>query len=1013
MSESSEGNDFLFLDEEEEEINPTQIIVSEKIEENTQKNIDEVINLAKEDEIETFNQIDFPGLLNKLTNVSLKLLIFTSLCSAISYYDVEYLRTGFGGGETLTGISVYIYFLAAIFVFLPLTIILYLISFVLNSNNKNNRNGNNSSNIINSEEIDSSLSSSLGGVWNVGWEVFGIDCPDCAVKISKSLNSLKGISNTEVSITTALVTFEIDLELQTISKVNSILCDLGYAPNAKWWELVGTSANNTLAKLNLNENKLLQRIEFQPGVLESRIEEDKIYVRLPTKISGELTKESQKAINEVFGQNTSLKPKGGEWGLRPDQKQLFDGLIGFLFLPIVYFIQFFVHKNGDIESLEYHLQYLIALPIICIGSKQLRKKSFESLKRMQLSFETLVSMAIFGAVFLQAWFEALLIIVLVALANNLENSAIRKARDSMQGGLNRIPNDARLIQKASEFKKIVKIKSLKIASDSGNIIDNNQCSEMIPVGLLNNGDHIEIRTGEIIPVDGNIISGEGLVDKSALTGESLPIKLTKGDFIEAGLILTRGPIVVETTATDSNTRLSELIDTTKKYQEAPTRLHTILELFTSIWVPLVLFGSIFVALILPESIIEDGSRFKIILLLWVTACPCALLICAPIPHSISISMASSKGVVAKGGDVLERIAKVNLALLDKTGTLTEGRPQITDIVSTKGSKIKTIIGISAGLELSSNHPYASAIIDKSNEENITPYKIQNLIDGDGGITGNYNGENVAIGNLKWIEKQGFSIPKDLLTKLDKIEATGISILTKGKNAIAAFGFASDSLNPNSSKLISNLHAQKIKVELLSGDNQESVNKTANDLGISVDICRGGLTPEQKVEWVNQRSTTHITLMAGDGFNDAAAMAKADVGISVGNKEQLNLDAADVMIPSERPDLISSLCELSKKTRIVVLQNLIISISLTLMLVFLVISGTNDKIWVNVLAHEFSVLLVILNAMKLGAYKFDKNSSVSNEDKISEFSVFSVIINIFKELYDDSKEVIQIMLKNVQ
>jgi len=325
--------------------------------------------------------------------------------------------------------------------------------------------------------------------------------------------------------------------------------------------------------------------------------------------------------------------------------------------------------------------------------------------------------------------------------------------------------------------------------------------------------------------------------------------------------------------------------------------------------------------------------------------------------------------------------------------------------------MKTIIGISAGLELSSNHPYASTIINKSNEESITPYKIQNLSDGDGGVSGTYNGEDVAIGNLKWIKKQGFNIPKELLTKIEKIEATGISILTKGKSAIAAFGFASDSLNPNSSKLISNLNKQRIKVELLSGDNQESVNKTAEDLGIPVDICRGSLTPEQKVEWVTQRSATHITLMAGDGFNDAAAMAKADVGISVGNKEQLNLDAADVMIPSERPDLISSLCELSKITRKVVLQNLVISISLTLILVFSVISGKNDQIWLNVLAHEFSVLLVILNAMKIGAYKFDKNTTLSNKEKIDEFNVFSVILNIFKELYDDSKEVIQIMLRN--
>ena len=822
------------------------------------------------------------------------------------------------------------------------------------------------------------------------------------------MNSLKGIKNTTVSITTGLVTFDIDLEVQNISKVNRILCDLGYAPNAKWWEIANISSEKFQTRLAIDEKKLIKRLNIQPGVLESRIENEQVFIRLATKIDSDLTKEFQKIIDEMIGQKTTLKPKGGEWGLRPDQKQLFDGLIGFFFLPIIYIIQSLAEKNGTVNSIEFHLLFLVALPIIIICSRQLRRKSLENLKRSQLGFESLVSMAIFGAVLLQAWFEALLIIVLVALANNLENSAIRKARDSMQGGLNRIPNDARLIEK--QILKVVKIKSLKVAQNSNDISETPQIENRVPVGLINIGDHIEVRTGEIIPVDGHIISGQGLVDKSALTGESLPQKLSKGDFIEAGLILTRGPIIIETSATGETTRLSELINTTKEYQEAPTRIHSVLEVFTNVWVPLVLFGSILIALIIPESLIEDGNRVRIILLLWVTACPCALLICAPIPHAMSISMASNKGIIAKGGDVLEKIAKVNLALLDKTGTLTEGRPQITELISTKGSKINTIIGISAGLELSSNHPYASAIIDKSVNENITPYKIQNLIDGEGGVSGTYNNEKVAIGNKKWIKSQGFNIPDELIKGLNRIDATGISILTKGENAIAAFGFASDSLNPNSSKLIQNLNEQNIKVELLSGDNQESVNKTAKDLGIPVEICRGGLTPEQKVDWVEQRSKTHITLMAGDGFNDAAAMAKADVGISVGNKEQLNLDAADVMIPSERPDLISSLCDLSKKTRRVVIQNLILSISLTVILVFSVISGKNDQIWLNVLAHEFSVLIVILNAMKLGSYKFSEEiNSINNEG--GQYNPISIILNIIKELYEESKEVIQIMLKN--
>ncbi len=856
--------------------------------------------------------------------------------------------------------------------------------------------------VIESEKIDATLSSSLGGVWKAGWEVHAIDCPDCAIKISNSLNNLKGVTNTEVSITSGLVTFEIDLEQNYISTVNNVLCDLGYAPNSKWWEIKGVTANNIQARLGIDKKKMINRINIQPGVLESRIDNDLISVRLATNIDKELTKEFEKAMLEITGSDFTLKAGMGDWGLRPDQKQLLGGLIGFILLPIVYFTVKFDSNIGA----------FFAFPATIFCSMQLFKEAFQGVKRKQLNFQTLITMAILGCFLLEAWFEALLISVLISLATNLETSAIRKAREAMQGGLNRLPNEARLIKSVqTNIKGPLKIKQLSIKLTGNEGPKNVGNSDLVPIGLLNIGDRVEVRSGEIIPIDGVVYSGEGLVDKSALTGESLPIQLSKGDFIEAGLILTRGPLIIETTATGNDTRLSELINKTKQYQEKPTRLHTVLELFTVIWVPLVLFGSVFIALILPESYLAQQGlegRLRIILLLWVTACPCALLLCAPIPHAISLSLASKKGVIAKGGDVLEKIAKVNLALLDKTGTLTQGKPQIIEIISIKGLKLNSIIGIAAGLEMSSNHPYASAVIEKCKENQINPYKINGLVDESSGIIGKYKNEIVAIGNKKWIEEKGILIPKEISNKLMKMKGKGISILAKGDKAIAAFGFASDVLNSNSSTLINNLRAQKIKVELLSGDNQESVNNTATELGIPLNICRGGLTPEQKVEWVKQRSNTHITLMAGDGFNDAAAMAIADVGISVGNKEQLNLDAADVMIPNERPDLISSLCVLSKKTRSVIIQNLVLSISLTVLLVFSVIFGGNDQLWLNVLAHEFSAILVILNAMKLGIYPIIDDHESENKNKY--FNPFSIIINLFKDLYNESKEVIQTISK---
>ena len=983
----SDENEFLLLEDSAEHKDLKLI---------KQENITKYNDIGKDENED--KKFELAKSLGYLSNIFFKLSIFCGICFVVYFYNNYENPLYF---ET----SYRYYFYIAIIIF-PLSPILYITSLVVDSNNSKilREVNDNHTKKIEHGGIDSGLSNSLGGVWRIGWEVFGIDCPDCALKITKSLNSLKGIQNTSVSITTGLVEFDIDIEIQNLSKINTVLCDLGYAPNTKWWEISDISSKDIISRLSTNGNNLIKILNHQPGVIESRVEADIIFIRLPTKVNSQIVKEFQKSISELFGQKIELKERGGEWGLRPDQRQLLEGIVGLFFLPVIFLLQFLQEQNVDLNSVKSHLLYLIALPAIIFSSRQLRIKSLESLKQSQLGFEVLISMAVFGAVLLQAWFEALLIVVLIALANNLENSAIRKARESMQGGLNRIPNEARIVGK--NVSKIVNINQIKIGLESDKFLTKKESKNKVPVGLVNVGDRVEVRTGEIIPVDGFILSGSGLVDKSALTGESLPQKLSKGDFVEAGLVLTKGPVIIETSSTGENTRLNELINTTKKYQEAPTRIHSMLEIFTNVWVPLVLFGSIFIALIIPETVIGDNDRLRIVLLLWVTACPCALLICSPIPHAISISMASNKGIIAKGGDVLEKIAKVNLALLDKTGTLTAGKPQVTEIFLTKGTRIKTVLGISAGLELSSNHPYASAIIDKCEGEKITPYLINDLSDENGGIRGTYNKENVAIGNKQWIEEQGIAIPNELIGKLDASELTGISILAKGDNAVAVFGFNSDSLNPNSTILIKNLNNLDIKVELLSGDNQKSVDKTANDLGIPVNICKGGLSPEEKVDWIEKRSNTHFTLMAGDGFNDAAAMAKADVGISVGNKEQINLDAADVMIPSERPDLIASLCELSRKTKSVVIQNLILSISLSLILVISVISGNNNQIWINVLAHEFSVLLVILNAMKLSSYKFPDKNFVHTQEV--NYNPILILIKIVKDSYEDSKQVLQII-----
>ena len=414
-------------------------------------------------------------------------------------------------------------------------------------------------------------------------------------------------------------------------------------------------------------------------------------------------------------------------------------------------------------------------------------------------------------------------------------------------------------------------------------------------------------------------------------------------------------MTIEVTAVGDDTRLSGLIDKVHAFKEKPTRLQGALENFTAIWVPIVLVGAVL------AWILQPGADWKIILLLWVVACPCALLLASPVPHAASISQAAKSGAIARGGDVLESLSKVNLVLLDKTGTLTSGKPRIGKTTLSRGRSKDSAIALAAGLEASSNHPYAQAIIALAKDENISPLSITQLSDEQNGVYGKSKGADVAF-----IRAEKSLVSGNLLKALEEAlsEGHGASLLLKDDKPIALFTFIHDDLRDGTDELVESLYAQGVNVEILSGDNQESVNALANKIGIPESAAHGEMTPEGKVKWVQDRSKTHITMMVGDGFNDAAAMAAADIGIAIGTGESANLEAADVLIPGDDPRLISELLTLAKRTRSVLISNIVYSVLVTLILVYAVLAGLNDSLAIGVLVHELSVIGVIINGARL-------------------------------------------------
>ena len=783
------------------------------------------------------------------------------------------------------------------------------------------------------------LSLEIDGSHTFEWPIKGMDCPDCASKAKRATQKVSGVKNVGVSVTMGTISIEIDLGEGHTSKVSAVMASLGHEPDVPWQRIMGVTASGLSERNGVGRRELRQMLMQIPAVLGVRFEDASVELQVVPLTEKILINELMNGLDKIVGTKAILREvqnrrlDNGQWRLVSTIPALFI-LVAILLMP----------ENYQNQNL------LLSLTLIGVGLSGWRMflDAWGGIKNKELGFQLLTSLAVIGAFFGKHWSEALMVSLLVAIAAHMEESALIKAREAMQGGLDRLPRRARRVGKPMKITGISMMNPIQnMLSTSGGIVNQNPDENLVPIELVENGDRVEIRSGEIVPVDGLVVDGIGSLNRAPLTGESIPVRVSEGQEVHAGLVLDRGPIVVQATAVGSETRLSGLIDEVRTFRDRPPRVQASIEIFSKWWVPIVLVGAPLAGLITND--------IRLTLLFWVVACPCALLLAAPVPHAAALSLASMTGVVARGGDALEAAASVDLALLDKTGTLTSGQPKLSEIRLAKSQKRENVLRLAAGLEQRSNHPYAAIILQEASGLGVA--EVTSLQDGDAGVEGKHSGKKVMFGRKDWLVKNGIKIPDNLVEGIDP--SLGLSILAKGEKAIAAFSFIHDDLRNGAAEMVHDLQSLGVAVELLSGDNQAAVEALGKEIGIPAVQCRGEIDPEGKAMWVERRSQGRRTLMAGDGFNDAAALAVADIGIAVGSGEQVNLDAADVLIPGEDPRAITSLIRIAKRTRSVVQFNILISILVTVVLVGAVLTGMNS-LAIAVLVHEMSAFLVILN-----------------------------------------------------
>ena len=815
--------------------------------------------------------------------------------------------------------------------------------------------------ILEGEILDSSIVRQATGEFEVAWPLLGMDCPDCASKATRALKTLVHINDSTVSATAGTVNLTVQLEYGALSSASSVLRSLGHAPDVIFNELVGIRSSQVAHRNGVDQRKLVKIFRQQPGVLDAEITDDeRILLQFPTDVSQEMFDLRESHLTEIVGSPVKYRAAQSN-RIRPDQWRLIGGAVA---LPLLLLVLL-----GEVIGLSSLMLGVIAVPGLLIGGSQMFKEAMASIRNRQLGFQVLTSLAVIGAAILGMWEEALIVAILVAFTAHLEGDALVKARKAMQGGLDRLPRTARKVtgkkpkleaQEVLGFSLQMASPAPLLSADNCELPDPNAENEIVPIELIRIGDSVEVRSGELIPADGMIVDGHGSLDKAPLTGESVPVEVGIGDEIQAGLVLAQGPVIIEVTAVGDDTRLSGLIDAVHTFREEPPRLQSSIELFTAIWVPIVLFGALVIWYFLFPN------DWKVILLIWVVACPCALLLATPVPHAAALSRSAHFGAIARGGDVIERLSKVNYILLDKTGTLTSGKPRMGDVVIAKGRQRSAALKLAGGLEARSSHPYALSVRDYLAKEQVLASPVANLTDIEAGVKGKVGGKEVMFIRFDRVKQLKVKVSQEILEAYGQAESKGhgASILTRDGEAIALFTFIHDDTHAGSKELIAGLKERSINVEILSGDNQAAVTAFAKSVGLPESSAHGGFSPEQKVQWVKNRSNTHITMMVGDGFNDASALALADVGVAVGTGETVNLEAADVLIPSEDPLMLTNLIDLSRRAQRILMGNIYISIGITIALVTAVILQLYDELWVGVLIHEASVILVILNGARL-------------------------------------------------
>ncbi len=571
------------------------------------------------------------------------------------------------------------------------------------------------------------------------------------------------------------------------------------------------------------------------------------------------------------------------------------------------------------------------------------RRALTSLRSRAVDINTLMVIAVAGALALGDWLEAASVVLLFAVAQWLEVRTLERARQAIRTLIDLSPREALVIAGGRE--------------------------QRVPVGAVRVGDEILVKPGEKLPLDGVVLAGHSDVNEAPLTGESLPVDKAPGHDVYAGTINGRGALDVRVTRLVRDTRLAQIIHLVETAQASRAPVQSFVDRFARTYTPVVIALALLVAVGPPLAGAADPAAWIYrALVLLVIACPCALVISTPVSFVAALSAAAKNGVLVKGGAYLERLAAVRVVAFDKTGTLTLGQMQVAAVWPIAPLSETDLLMYAASVEARSEHPFARAIADYAATRIAAPTAVRFASVPGMGAEAEVNGRNIVIGNERLLVSRGIAAPPQTPPEAFALVTDGAhrpSLVFVAVDGVLAGAIAlADRPRDTAREAIGMLREQGVqRVALLTGDRADTARAVAAEL--RVDEFHAGLLPDQKHELVRTlRDQYGPVLMVGDGVNDAPALAAADVGVAMGAAgSDVALETADVALMSDELLKLPYAIRLARATLWNVRTN--VAISLALKAAFLVLAVTGGAtLWMAVLADTGASVIVVGNALRL-------------------------------------------------